>query len=78
MEYVDVFRDACVPEVEVLRLAVGLFAVVGIGACEIAQYGNVIAVERAFDRQRVVLGVRTVDVAHYVAFLHQRQSELRG
>ena len=43
-----------------------------------ADDGEILTVERAYDGQRVVLAVGTLDVAHLVGLLYECQSELVG
>ena len=70
-----IFLDICVPQVKVFQSSVCPVAVVGVGTCHVADDGEVSAVQRTADGQRVVLGVGTLDVAHLVLLLHQRQTE---
>ena len=72
---VSIFLDVCIPQVKVFQSSVRPVAVVGIGTCHMTDDSKVSAVKRTADGQRVVLGVRTLNVAHLVLLLHQRQTE---
>ena len=78
-----VLLQLCVPQVQVAQLAVRLVAVPRVGAGHVADDGQVVAVQRADDRQRVVHGVGTLQPAHlrviaWCIILHDVQTQLAG
>ena len=75
---VSIFLDICIPQVQIFQLSVCPVAVVGVGTSHVADDGEVSAVKRTADGQRVVLGIGSLDVAHLVLLLHQRQTEAVG
>ena len=75
---VSIFLDICIPQVQIFQLSVCPVAVVRVGTCHMTDDSKVSAVQRTADGQRVVLGIRSLDVAHLVLLLHQRQTEAVG
>ena len=69
-----VLLEVGIPQVEVAQLSVGDVAVVGVGTHHVAQHTHVVAIQRTNHGQRVILGIRALDVVYLAALLGYSQS----